>query len=238
MTYVSGRRCRSGTACFVLSWPDRNLIVTELRWAPFGRASGRTVMTIQRVTTTITGFSGAPGYWRHYFKDISGLGGSVMAQLCVDRVRDSVVAAGALFSSSVTYNVSGLVDELDESSGQITGQQSVTGRTQIGGAAGTLGPIVVGLVAQYNTNDFVNGRRIRGRSFLNPIRSVYTQDAAPQATVLGLASAFASQLDNPGATTVRFGVYTRPKGGTPGAWHDVVNTNVPQKWTVLRSRRD
>lgn len=195
-------------------------------------------MTIQRVTTTITGFSGAPGYWRHYFKDISGLGGSVMAQLCVDRVRDAVLAAGALFSSSVTYNVSGLVDELDESSGQITGQQSVTGRTQVGGAAGALGPIVVGLVAQYNTNDFVNGRRIRGRSFLNPIRSIYTANPAPVATELGLASAFAAQMDNPGATTVRFGVYTRPKGGTPGAWHDVVSTNVPQKWTVLRSRRD
>lgn len=195
-------------------------------------------MTICRVTTTLTGFSGAPGYWRHYFKDISGLVGPAMPQLCVDRVRDAVIAAGLLFSNTVTYNVSGLVDELDEDSGQITGQASVTGRTQVGGGAGSLGPIVVGLVAQYNTDDFVNGRRIRGRSFLNPIRSVYTQNSAPQATELGLASAFASQLDNPGATTVRFGVYTRPKGSTPGAWHDVVNTNVPAKWTVLRSRRD
>lgn len=195
-------------------------------------------MTICRVTTTLTGFSGAPGYWRHYFKDISGLVGPSMPQLCVDRVRDAVVAAGALFSSTVTYNVSGLVDEIDESTGQITGQDSVTPRTQVGGAAGPLGPIVVGLVAQYNTSDFVNGRRIRGRSFLNPIRSVYTANAAPQATELGLASAFAAQLDNPGATTVRFGVYTRPKGSTPGAWHDVTNTNVPAKWTVLRSRRD
>lgn len=195
-------------------------------------------MTICRVTTTMTGFSGAPGYWRHYFKDISGLVGPAMPQLCVDRVRDAVLAAGALFSSSVTYNVSGLVDEIDESTGQITGQDSVTGRVQIGGAAGGLGPIVVGLVAQYNTNDFVNGRRIRGRSFLNPIRSFYTASSAPQATELGLASAFASALDNPGATTVRFGVYTRPKGNAPGAWHDVTNTNVPAKWTVLRSRRD
>lgn len=195
-------------------------------------------MTICRVTTTLTGFSGAPGYWRHYFKDISGLVGPAMPQLCVDRVRDAVIAAGLLFSNSVTYNVSGLVDELDESTGQITGQASVTGRTQVGGGTGPLGPIVVGLVAQYNTDDFVNGRRIRGRSFLNPIRSVYTQNSAPQATELGLASAFASALDNPGATTVRFGVYTRPKGAQPGAWHDVVNTNVPAKWTVLRSRRD
>lgn len=195
-------------------------------------------MTICRVTTTLTGFSGAPGYWRHYFKDISGLVGPAMPQLCVDRVRDAVIAAGLLFSNTVTYNVSGLVDELDEDSGQITGQASVTGRTQVGGGTGSLGPIVVGLVAQYNTDDFVNGRRIRGRSFLNPIRSVYTQNSAPQATELGLASAFASALDNPGATTVRFGVYTRPKGSTPGVWHDVVNTNVPAKWTVLRSRRD
>lgn len=195
-------------------------------------------MTIARVTTTLTGFSGAPGYWRHYFKDISGLVGPAMPQLCVDRVRDAVVAAGALFSSSVTYNVSGLVDELDEGTGQITGQQSVTGRTQIGGSAGVLGPIVVGLVAQYNTNDFVNGRRIRGRSFLNPIRASYTSNSAPQALELGLAQAFASAMDNPGATTVRFGVYTRPKGAQPGSWHDVVSTNVPAKWTVLRSRRD
>lgn len=186
----------------------------------------------------MTGFSGAPGYWRHYFKDISGLVGPAMPQLCVDRVRDAVVAAGALFSQTVTYNVSGLVDHIEEDTGQITGQSSVTGRTQVGGAAGPLGPIVVGLVAQYNTNDFVNGRRIRGRSFLNPIRSTYTGNSAPQATELGLATAFASALDNQGATTVRFGVYTRPKGAQPGAWHDVVNTNVPAKWTVLRSRRD
>lgn len=195
-------------------------------------------MTICRVTTTLTGFSGAPGYWRHYFKDVSGLVGPAMPQLCVDRVRDAVVAGGVLFANSVTYNVSGLVDEIDEDTGQITGQQSVTPRTQTGAGAGTLGPIVVGLVAQWNTDDFVNGRRIRGRSFLNPIRSAYTQNSAPQATELGLAQAFASKMDDPGATTVRFGVYTRPKGAQPGAWHDVTTTNIPQKWTVLRSRRD
>lgn len=195
-------------------------------------------MTICRVTTTLTGFSGAPGYWRHYFKDVSGLVGPAMPQLCVDRVRDAVVAGGILFSTSVTYNVSGLVDEIDESTGQITGQQSVTPRTQIGAGAGALGPIVVGLVAQYNTDDFVNGRRIRGRSFLNPIRAAYTAAPAPQAAELALAQAFASKMDDPGATTVRFGVYTRPKGAQPGAWHDVTSTNVPQKWTVLRSRRD
>lgn len=195
-------------------------------------------MTIQRVTTTITGFSGAPGVWRHYFKDVSGLGGSVMAQLCVDRVRDAVIAGGVLFSSTVTYGVSGLVDELDEATGQITGQQSVTPRNQVGAAAGTLGPIAIGLVAQYNTDDFVNGRRIRGRSFLNPIRSTFTVNATPQATELGLASAFAAKMDDPGATTVRFGVYSRPKPGRAGEWHNVTNTNVPAKWTVLRSRRD
>lgn len=186
----------------------------------------------------MTGFSGAPGYWRHYFKDVSGLVGPAMPQLCVDRVRDAVVAAGILFANSVTYNVSGLVDQIDEATGQITGQDSVTPRTQVGAGAGTLGPIVVGLVAQYNTNDFVNGRRIRGRSFLNPIRSTYTINSAPQVAELALAQAFASKMDDPGATTVRFGVYTRPKGAQPGAWHDVTTTNVPQKWTVLRSRRD
>lgn len=195
-------------------------------------------MTIQRVTTTITGFSGAPGVWRHYFKDVSGLGGSVMAQLCVDRVRDAVVAGGILFAASVTYGVSGLVDELDEETGQITGQQSVTPRNQVGAGAGALGPVAVGLVAQYNTDDFVNGRRIRGRSFLNPIRAAYTINATPQAAELALATAFASKMDDSGATTVRFGVYSRPRPGRVGAWHNVTNTNVPSKWTILRSRRD
>lgn len=195
-------------------------------------------MTILRVTTQLTGFSGAPGFWRHYFKDVSGLVTPPLPQLAVDRVRDAVVAGGILFSSTVTYNVSGLVDEIDEATGQITGQSSVTGRTQIGAGAGSVGPIVMGLVAQYNTNDFVNGRRIRGRSFLNPIRAAYTVSPAPLAPELALAQAFAAKMDDPGATTLRFGVYTRPKGAAPGAWHDVVNTNVPAKWTVLRSRRD
>ena len=195
-------------------------------------------MTIQRVTTTISGFSGAPGVWRHYFKDVSGISDSVMAQLCVDRVRDAVIAGGALFSNSITYSVSGLVDELDEESGQIVGQLSVTPRTQIGAGTGTLGPVPLGLVAQYNTNDFVGGRRIRGRSFLNPIRAAYTINPTPQATELGLAAAFASKMDDQGATTVRFGVYSRPRPGRPGAWHNVTNTNVPAKWTILRSRRD
>lgn len=195
-------------------------------------------MTICRVTTTITGFSGGPGVWRHYFKDVSGLVIPAMPQLCVDRVRDAVVAAGALFATSTTYTVSGLVDELDEATGQITGQQSVTGRTQIGAGAGNLGPSAIGLVAQYNTNDFVNGRRIRGRSFLNPIRAAYTVNPQPLATEIALATAFASKLDDPGATTVRFGVYSRPKPGSAGEWHNVENVNVPAKWTVLRSRRD
>jgi hypothetical protein len=195
-------------------------------------------VTICRVTTTFTGFTGAPGVWRHYFKDVSGLVGPAMPQLCVDRVRDAVVAAGALFSGSLTYTASGLVDELDEETGQITGQQSVTPRVQVGAGAGGVGPIVMGLVAQFNTDDFVNGRRIRGRSFLNPIRSAYTITGTPQAAELALALAFANKLDDPGATTVRFGVYSRPKPGRVGAWHNVTNCNVPSKWTVLRSRRD
>lgn len=195
-------------------------------------------MTICRVTTTLTGFSGAPGYWRHYFKDVSGLVGPAMPQLCVDRVRDAVVAAGVLFSSAVGYHVSGLVDHLDEDTGQVTGQDSVTPRDLAGAGVGAVGPIVVGLVASFNTDDFVNGRRIRGRSFLNPIRSTYTVNSSPQPAEIALATAFAAKLDDPGATTVRFGVYSRPKGSTPGAWHDVVNVNVPSKWTVLRSRRD
>lgn len=195
-------------------------------------------MTICRVTTTITGFSGAPGVWRHYFKDVSGLVIPAMPQLCVDRVRDAVVAAGLLFSATTTYSVSGLVDEIDEATGQITGQQSVTPRTQVGAGAGTVGPVAIGLVAQYNTNDFVNGRRIRGRSFLNPIRAAYTINPAPQAAEIALATAFANKMDDPGATTVRFGVYSRPKAPGTGAWHNVENVNVPAKWTVLRSRRD
>lgn len=195
-------------------------------------------MTIQRVTTTISGFSGGPGVWRHYFKDISGLHDAVTAQLAVDRVRDAVVAAGVLFSNSVTYSVSGLVDELDEGTGQIVDQESVTPRTQIGAGSGSLGPTAMGLVAQYNTDDFVNGRRIRGRSFLNPIRATYFLNPAPLAPELALALAFANKLDDPGATTLRFGVYTRPKPGRSGEWHNVVNCNVPAKFTVLRSRRD
>lgn len=195
-------------------------------------------MTIQRVTTTISGFSGGPGVWRHYFKDVSGLHDAVTAQLAVDRVRDAVVAGGALFAASVTYSVSGLVDELDEGTGQIVDQESVTGRTQIGAGSGALGPVPIGLVAQYNTEDFANGRRIRGRSFLNPIRSAYTNNPAPLAAELALALAFANKLDDQGATTLRFGVYTRPKPGQAGAWHNVANCNVPAKWTVLRSRRD
>lgn len=195
-------------------------------------------MTILRVTTTITGFSGAPGVWRHFFKDVTGISDAVLAQLAVDRVRDAVVAGGVLFSNTITYGVSGLVDELDEETGQITGQQSVTARTQIGAGAGTLGPVPLGLVAQYNTNDFVNGRRIRGRSFLNPIRAAYTINPTPQAAELALATAFANKMDDPGATTLRFGVYSRPRPGRVGAWHNVSNCNVPAKWTILRSRRD
>lgn len=195
-------------------------------------------MTIQRVTTTITGFNGAPGVWRHYFKDVSGLHDAVTAQLAVDRVRDAVVAAGVLLSNAVTYNVSGLVDELDEGTGQIVDQESVTARTQVGAGSGTLGPSAVGLIAQYNTGDFVNGRRIRGRSFLNPIRSAYFLNPTPQAAEIALATAFANKMDDQGATTLRFGVYSRPKPGRAGEWHNVVNCNVPAKFAVLRSRRD
>lgn len=137
-----------------------------------------------------------------------------------------------------------LVDELDgQIAGELTGTTSIASR--VGTAAGEFAN-GVGASIQWNTDLFVAGRRVRGRTFLVPLTlGIFDVDGT-------LDTAFISAL-NTAATGLRTNlssvngglqVWSRPRAATEslparaGSLHPVVSSTVADKASWLRTRRD
>jgi hypothetical protein len=91
----------------------------------------------------------------------------------------------------------------------------------------TLGSIVI-----------INGRRLRGRTFLVPLGSTfYTTDGTPIETArTNIAAAAAVLIANTGGPPL--GVWRRPSPSGVGVLGVATTASVPDKAAVLKSRRD
>jgi len=161
------------------------------------------------------------------------------AQLGVDRVRDALTAGASLFPTSEVFTVTGQVDDIDEATGDLTNSFNVTQRVVAGTSGTAYAPIACGLCVVWVTAEFKRGRRVIGKTFLVPVASSSIQtDGTPGPTSITTAQAFADSMDNPGATAVSLGVWSRPVAGAGGTFHAVVGNRVNDKYSILRSRRD
>lgn len=197
-------------------------------------------MSIFRVRTTLSGFTGGPGLMTQYFSTAAAGFNEATAQLAVDRVRDALQAGSGLFSTNQTWSVSGSVDVLDEASGQMTNSIGVTARSGAGTAGGGIGPTPVGVAINWKTSEFKNGRRVQGRTFLVPVSGgSFEGDGTLSATALAEAAEFHAAMRDAGATDLVLVVWSRPNAaGAGGSRHGVTSASVADKAAVLRSRRD
>ena len=185
-------------------------------------------MSINRLVATWSGLTGLPGvstfYLRSAVTDVSG----------VVTFFDSLAP---LLPFGLTITVPAVGDVLDEVSGNLTGAWAGSGGGVVGGggssaetyAAGT------GFRVEWLTGTVADGRRVRGRTFIAPVRTALfdgtgTIQNANIATALAAASALVA-TDN----TV---IWHRPKLGVGGSIADIIGASIPDKVTSLRTRRN
>lgn len=202
-----------------------------------------------RVRVTIDGFVGGPGLNTYYFMD--DVEDGAMASTCCARVRDALIAGAGLYPPAVTHQVQPEVDKVNPVDGKAT--ETFVAET-FGPVAGTYSngnqaPAAVAALIKMQTAAIVDGKRVKGRSFLSPIAlghlDVDGRLAAAGLTAAGLTAVGLLDLIEQGPFLA---VWSRPRAAgsgkfgnltaRPGQAVHAVSVTVPAKLAVLRSRRD
>lgn len=156
--------------------------------------------------------------------------------------------AGSL-PTDVTIHLEAAGDVINEVNGELTGAYSFTPLADITGTSSSTYVAPAGAIASWETGTILDGRRLRGRTFVVPI-------ASPNYTTSGsLLSSFVVELQDAAAALIsdeadNFVVWHRPFAGRAAVGdrpakpaHDgghgvVTSARVPTRAAVLRSRRD
>lgn len=185
-------------------------------------------MAIDKGVFTWTGFSGAPGYSVFYATPDMGISGDI---------KTFFTAIDDYIPSGVNIQCPTSGDRLDEATGQLL-------ETWSGGVGGTVQGQVAGnyaspagICVNWLTNGVVNGRRVRGRTFIVPTAAnIFAADGTLADNHLAVFQAAADALVASAAGDLL--VWHRPVGGAGGSAHAIVAARVSDKVSVLRSRRD
>lgn len=206
----------------------------------FGRLCAFSTMPDYRMTMPWSNFPGAPGYTNFHFRLI----GDITTELkdeTMTKVRAFFQSWASFLPSGVTISMPSQFEEIDLATGELTGVESVTPAADVVGSASSApySP-AVGACVTWDTQGFINGRRIRGRTFMVPLAPTSSFQSDGTLAVAGLTTMRAAAATLANATTgIALGVWHRPSpGGSDGTWSLVTGSNVIDKTAVLRSRRD
>lgn len=128
-------------------------------------------------------------------------------------------------------------DSYNDVTGALTGSWTASTNADVVGGSLDSYAAPAGACVTWNTAGIVNGRRVRGRTFIVPVaRNGYDTDGT-------LAAALVNALDTAAANLVTASaggllVWHRPVSGSGGSAHPVTGHRVRDKIAVLRSRRD
>lgn len=146
-------------------------------------------------------------------------------------------AVKASFPTGLTWTIPGSGDALDSQTGVLVSSWSAAGGSTVAASgAATSYAGAAGAMVRWNTSGIVNGRRVKGRTFLVPlISTVYASGVIQTGTVTAFQSA-ANTLVTAAGADLR--IWHRPTAGAGGSAYPVASAVVPNLATVLRSRRD
>lgn len=191
-----------------------------------------------RIRTELNGWSGGPGLSTFYFDPGVVTVDAAMVTAVTGRVRQYFDAWKAFMPTGNTAQVSPVADVLDYVTGALTGQVSAGAAPSVvtGSGLGGQGPAFVCAIGRLTTQAFINGKRLRGRTYAGPLSSNFTDSLAPEG---GLTAAVQNGLVlmNTSGGGPSLVVWHRPTGGSGGAIAGVVNTSVATTFGVLKSRR-
>lgn len=184
--------------------------------------------TMRRLRVTWNGLGGLPGLSTFYYG------------VATPNVSDCVAffnAIKALFPSNLAWDIPSSGDEIDDATGQLTGGWIGTGGGAVSATGGgTAYAAGTGARVRWDTLVVTGGRRVRGSTFLAPLLATQFDSSGTIATTgLGTMQTAASAY---AASGVAKGIWHRPVNGSGGLYCAINSAVVPDKVTMLRSRRD
>lgn len=184
--------------------------------------------SLARITCKWSGFLGAPGYTNFYF---------TLPGIDPGNVFDFFAAQAGSFPTGLTIEVPNQGDTIDEATGNIINGWAGAGGGVVTGTAGASAPGGAGMCINWHTDSVVNGRRVRGRTFMVPLSAdSFEADGTPSALRVNFMKTQADALITNSAG--EFVVYHRPVGGVGGSAHVVTRSAIRDRSALLRTRRD
>lgn len=182
---------------------------------------------IKKVVVTWTGQTGLPGYSLFYCDSA--------VDVTTDLATFFTAVKGA-FPSGTSWDIPNAGDELESTTGALVGSWSGGTAATVTSTAGALGyGAGVGAYVRWNTGIIINGRRLKGRTFLTGINaSGYDTDGTISPSYRTTFVSAASAL----AASTKLKIWHRPPhGASSGGLGDVLSSTIPDRVTSLKSRR-
>lgn len=194
------------------------------------------VATIGRIRVSWTGDIVGGGL-STFFVDGETAPGSLSAAM--DKVGNFFNGAKASLATGITLTVENTVDLLQASDGQLVGTFSDGSARQVISAGPTTWAAGVGAAVTWDPEQILNGRRLKGRTFLAPLGTgSYDAGSIAAGTLTALQNAAASLISDLKANNTPLQVWHRPaKGGAGGSAWEVSQALVKDQIASLRGRR-
>lgn len=186
-----------------------------------------------RVTSVWTGFLGAPGY-TNLQTMVGAISPSAVAQDLADSVHDFWNTVNGYLPSGVTITIGPLYQVIDEETGDITSEGTVgTAPATVVGTFGGYYAGNAGVAVDWLTGTYLNGHRLRGRTFLVPFAGCQeTNGTIAAAALTAITDAAQALVDTPAGIVA----WHRPIAGAGGDAVSVVTARVSDRSAILRSR--
>lgn len=174
---------------------------------------------------------------------VTGIGGSGLSVFHSADADDATADIGAFFNTiksalptGISVSVPSSGDKIDVATGTLTGGWSGGTAATIAATGGAAYAAGTGTYVRWGTGLIVNGRRLKGRTFICPlIVGAYAADGTIEAVWQAILQPAATTL----AATGKIGIWHRPDPDHPtaGAFSTVTSGTFPDRVTSLRSRR-
>jgi hypothetical protein len=192
---------------------------------------------LYRVRTALSGWTGGPGLATYYFETVDPTGPGTVedAQTALDGVHGAFSGLLNMFPAFMRINVSPTVDVIQDVTGALVESHVGTTPAEISGDAGGLSlPQATMLCINFLTLDIISGHRVRGRSFIGPLKANEDADGTPTSTQLTQMDEFGDDLFENELTQA---IWHRPVSGAGGRSCPVTGHITSDRFAVLRSRR-
>lgn len=198
---------------------------------------------IIRIKARWQGFQGGPGYSIFHLRDFSSTDPTkAEAEAGMARIRLFFQNISGIIPAVASVQVESDVEVIEETTGELLSVIAATSTSVVAGGASSTAKFATaaGGLVTWRTSLVHNGRRIRGRTFLVPLSSAaFDVDGTLSSSAVSDINTAATALANPSGAP-DMGVWARPSapGASDGVWAAVTSFSIPDKGSVLRSRRD